>query len=157
MGSEHPINCFGPKRLSRTVDRLLIMADPLWVKIVFNVCGLARILGLTTLTIFLSFFLFWWRILNPERKLGLSLWFCWVGGWFAISTHQIVNLSPRPKPIRHTRHGGTPFGGSGCERCTWFVLLPLVCTWFVPLPVCDHSRGVYFPPNRRRSMVFRVL
>jgi len=20
-------------------------------------------------------------------------------------------------------------------------------TWFVPLPVCDHSQGVYFPPN----------
>jgi len=32
----------------------------------------------------------------------------------AISTHQIVNLSRRPKPIRHTRHGGTPFGGWGC-------------------------------------------
>ena len=25
--------------------------------------------------------------------------------------HQIVNLSPRPKPIRPTRHEGTPFGG----------------------------------------------
>jgi len=35
-----------------------------------------------------------------------------VGGQFAISTHQIVN--PRPNPIRHTRHGGTPFGGWGC-------------------------------------------
>ena len=23
--------------------------------------------------------------------------------------------------------------------------------------VCDHSQGVYFPPNRRRSIVFRVL
>jgi len=22
------------------------------------------------------------------------------------------------------------------------------------LPVCDHSQGVYFPPNRRRNMVF---
>jgi len=30
-------------------------------------------------------------------------------------------------------------------------------TWFVSLPVCDHSQGVYFPPNRRRSIVFRVL
>ena len=27
----------------------------------------------------------------------------------------------------------------------------------VPLPVCDHSQGAYFPPNRRRSIVFRVL
>ena len=31
-------------------------------------------------------------------------------------------------------------------------------TRFVPLSVCDHSHGVYFPPNhRRRSIVFRVL
>jgi len=28
--------------------------------------------------------------------------------------HQIVNSSPRPKPIRQTRHGLTPFGGWGC-------------------------------------------
>jgi len=41
--------------------------------------------------------------------------------------------------------------------CTWFVPLSLGCTWFVPLPVCDHSYGVYFPPNRRRSLVFGVL
>jgi len=28
----------------------------------------------------------------------------------------------------------------------------------VPLPVCDHSQGVYFPPNTgRRSKVFRIL
>ena len=40
---------------------------------------------------------------------------------------------------------------------TWFVTLSLVRTWCVPLPVCDHSQGVYFPPNRRRSIVFRVL
>jgi len=41
---------------------------------------------------------------------------------------------------------------------TWFVLLSLVCTSrFVPLPVCDHSQGVYSPPNRRRSIVFRDL
>jgi hypothetical protein len=43
------------------------------------------------------------------------------------------------------------------------VPLSLVCTSrCVPLPVCDHSvcdhsQGVYFPPNRRRSKVFRVL
>jgi len=38
------------------------------------------------------------------------------------------------------------------------VPLSLVCTSrCVPLPVCDHSQGVYFPPNRRRSIVFRVL
>ena len=30
---------------------------------------------------------------------------------------------------------------------TWSVLLFLVRTWFVPLLVCDHSQGVYFPPN----------
>jgi len=30
---------------------------------------------------------------------------------------------------------------------TWVVPLFLVRTWFVPLPVCDHSKGVYFPPN----------
>ena len=40
---------------------------------------------------------------------------------------------------------------------TWFVPLSLVCTWFVPLPLCDHSQGVYLPPNRRRSKVFRIL
>ena len=40
---------------------------------------------------------------------------------------------------------------------TWFVPLSLVRTWFVPLPVCDHSQKVCFPPNRRRSLVFRVL
>jgi len=41
---------------------------------------------------------------------------------------------------------------------TWFVPLSLVCTSrFVSLPVCDHSQGIYFPPNRRRSIVFRVL
>jgi len=28
---------------------------------------------------------------------------------------------------------------------------------FVPLPVCDHSQGVYFTLDRRRSIVFRVL
>jgi len=32
-----------------------------------------------------------------------------------------------------------------------------ICTWFAPLPVCDHSQGVYFPPNRRRSIVFLGL
>ena len=36
--------------------------------------------------------------------------------------------------------------------------LSLVCTSrFVPLPVCDHSQRVYLTPNRRRSIVFRVL
>jgi len=50
---------------------------------------------------------------NPVRESGLSHDFCWVGGQFAISTHQTVHLSPRPKPIRHTRHGGTPFVGWG--------------------------------------------
>ena len=40
---------------------------------------------------------------------------------------------------------------------TWSVLLSLVCTWFAPLPVCDHLQGVYIPPNRRWSTVFRVL
>ena len=34
---EHPIHHFGPKRLSRTVARLQ--------KIVYNICGLACILG----------------------------------------------------------------------------------------------------------------
>jgi len=32
-----------------------------------------------------------------------------------------------------------------------------ICTWFVPLPECNHSQGVYFPPNRRQSIIFRVL
>jgi len=29
----------------------------------------------------------------------------------------------------------------------YVVPLSLVRTWFVPLPMCDHSQGVYFPPN----------
>ena len=37
-----------------------------------------------------------------------------VGRQFAIAIHQIVNLSPRPKPILQTRRGGTLFGGWGC-------------------------------------------
>jgi len=40
-----------------------------------------------------------------------------VGGQFAISTHQIANLSIAPtvqKQIRPTRHGGTPLGSWGC-------------------------------------------
>jgi len=44
------------------------------------------------------------------------------------------------------------------NRARTVVPLSLVCTSrFVPLPVCDHSQGVYFPPNRRWSTVFRVL
>ena len=30
-------------------------------------------------------------------------------------------------------------------------------TWFVPESVCNHSQGFYFRPDRKRSMVFRVL
>ena len=41
---------------------------------------------------------------------------------------------------------------------SWFVPLSFVWTsQFVPLPVWDHSQGVYFPPNSRRSIVFRIL
>jgi len=47
VGGETPINRLWPKRLSRTFARLLIMADPLWIKTICNVCWLACILGLT--------------------------------------------------------------------------------------------------------------
>ena len=48
IGWESPINPTGPKRLSRTVARLLMMVEPLWalVKTLFNVCWLSCILGL---------------------------------------------------------------------------------------------------------------
>jgi len=48
IGWESPINHTGPKRLSRTVARLLMMVEPLWalVKTLFNVCWLSCILGL---------------------------------------------------------------------------------------------------------------
>jgi len=39
----------------------------------------------------------------------------------------------------------------------WFVPLSLVCRWFEPLPVCDHFQGIGFPPNRRWSIVFRII
>ena len=35
---------------------------------------------------------------------------------------------------------------------TWCVPLSLVRTWFVPPPVCDHSQGVYFPPNTKSGV-----
>jgi len=36
-----------------------------------------------------------------------------------------------------------------------YVVVPcLWCTWFVPLPVCDHSQGVYFPPNTGAAVLF---
>jgi len=50
--------------------------------------------------------------------------------------------------------------GPNLTRASTHIQIPLslVCTSiFVPLPACDHSQGVYFLPNRRRSIVFRVL
>jgi len=50
--------------------------------------------------------------------------------------------------------------GPNLTRASTHIQIPLslVCTSiFVPLPACDHSQGVYFPPNRRRRIVFRVL
>jgi len=34
---------------------------------------------------------------------------------------------------------------------TWSAPLSLVRTWFVPVPMCDHSQGVYFPPNTQEA------
>jgi len=91
--------------------------------------------------------------------------------------HSWFYPSPHPKPICHTRHGGTPFSGwgwvgAGADKSsnasqpvnlqsvnhnltnTWSVPLSLVRKWFVPLPVCDHSQGVFFPPNTRGGIMF---
>jgi len=58
---------------------------------------------------------------SPESGTCAHMWsslsvICFVGGQFAIFIHQIINLSrsPRRKPIRQTRHKGTPFCGWGC-------------------------------------------
>ena len=62
--------------------------------------------------------IWWWRIKNSTnsgtwvRSQSLLLL-----SWRAVRNlypQKIVNLFPGPKPIRHTRHGGTPFGGWGC-------------------------------------------
>jgi len=101
---------------------------------------------------------------------------------FAISIHQIVNLSPRrPKPVRHKRHGGTPFGGWGwvveweplsavmraspstCRVLTidWQVRGLCSCLCYACglclCPCVISPKGLLPSQQRRRSIVFRVL
>jgi len=99
--------------------------------------------------------------------------------------HQIVNLSPRPKPIRPTRHEGTPFGAWGCAlygarvsprmraRPSTCRVLPIdwqgldkyvVCAAVFGTQVVYASVRVWSlpgellpSPHRRRSTVFRGL
>jgi len=61
--------------------------------------------------------------------------------------------------VTHTHaHTHTHTHATEREWARTVVPLSLVCTSrCVSLPVCDHSQGVYFPPNRRRSIVCRVL
>jgi len=69
-------------------------------------CGLA-------VPVLLKIWWWWARIPpNPARESGL---FC----WRAVRDLYLPNRSwfypsPRPNPIRQTRHGGMPFGGWGC-------------------------------------------
>jgi len=53
--------------------------------------------------------------------------------------------------------GGVNHGLTSRWAQTVVPLSLLTTSRFLPLPLHDHSQGVYFPPNRRRSIVFRVL
>jgi len=51
FGCETPFQYLRPKGLSWTVTHLLVVVDLLWVKTVYDVCGLACILGLSSCNI----------------------------------------------------------------------------------------------------------
>jgi len=108
-----------------------------------------------------SFFLFlqFWKPLNKENPPGGGGSFNQSAGLGLVQKNVRILWNPVYKAFHRIRLCGNERSGLIVNQ-TWswwgkpaaiarapVPPLSLIHTWLVPLPVCNHSQGVYFPPN----------